>query len=399
MSRVSRKAATSTDNAGVVSFSAGDYWYHSHTHADFQISHELAKTRPVLIVNSMGMRMPSLGNADGWMRVRRKLKSISHVVKHPQPNLTVLSPIFLPVYGTGFFARMNSVFVTAQVRMVMSRFGPFRYRIVANPTAWRTAQHVGDGPIVLYRVDHFSATEDVDTSKISELEDIAFLEADATLYSSGALMRREPDRHHGKGRLFEHGVDLSLFDPDAAPVEPADLRSIGHPRVVMMGSLEKTDRIEQTLAIAAQVPEAQFVIIGGGVKTVPKSTLPNVHFLGQKQPSELPAYLAHVDVGLVVVARSEWGAAASPIKLKEYLAMGLPVVSTWFDDVELFGDHIRYATSNEDVARELRHTLADHGPSTRSERLARVASEGWDAKAAEFMRILQQLDADATALG
>jgi hypothetical protein len=62
---------------GVVSFSAGDYWYHSHTHADFQIAHELARTRPVLIVNSMGMRMPSLGSADGWMRVRRKLKSIS----------------------------------------------------------------------------------------------------------------------------------------------------------------------------------------------------------------------------------------------------------------------------------------------------------------------------------
>jgi glycosyltransferase involved in cell wall biosynthesis len=273
----------------------------------------------------------------------------------------------------------------------MKRFGPFEYRVVANPTAWRTAQQVGKGPIVLYRVDHFSATEDVDTQKISELEDIAFREADATLYSSGALMRREPERHHGKGILFEHGVDLSLFDPDATPAEPKDLAPIGRPRIVMMGSLEKTDRIDQTLAIAALVPEAEFVIIGGGVKALPTSQLPNVHFLGQKLPAELPGYLSNVDIGLVVVARSEWGAAASPIKLKEYLAMGLPVVSTWFDDVELFDDHIRYGSSNEEVAAQLRLTIADQGPSTREERLKRVASEGWDAKAQAFMSILEEL--------
>ncbi len=351
----------------------------------------------MLIVNSMGMRMPSMTSGDGWMRIRRKLKSMAKVVRKPEPNTTVLSPLFLPMYGNGWTARLNRSFVSAQIRIVAAMVGPFTYRIVANPTAWPIAQNIGDGPIVFYRVDHFSATEDVDRARIEALEDQAFAEADSVFYASSALMRNERDRHHGKAILLEHGVDLSLFDASVQHDEPADLARIAHPRVVMMGSLEKSDRVAQTLEIAALVPELQMVIIGGGVGKITSSSLPNVHFLGQKAPVELPAYLAHVDVGLVVVARSEWGVAASPIKLKEYLAAGLPVVSSWFDGVEGFGDVVRFGTTVEEVAAAARTTAADQGPGTRADRLDWVRSQGWDAKAREMLSVLAAISAAKAA--
>jgi glycosyltransferase involved in cell wall biosynthesis len=385
-------ASNPADSAGggVVSFSAGDYWYHSHSHADFQICRELAKTQPVLIVNSLGMRMPSMASSDGWMRIWRKLKSTTRSVRRPTKNLTVLSPIFLPIYGTGRAAQFNQRFVRAQVRIVSRMFGPYPDRIVANPTSWDIAQGLGKGPIVLYRVDHFSATEDVNSQRISALEDNAFAGADTVLYASAALMRKEANRHQGKGRLFEHGVDLDLFNAETPYAEPQDLSGIAHPRVVMMGSLEKADRVEQTLEIAALLPDVQFVIIGGGT-TARFPILANVHFLGEKKPHELPAYLAHTDVGLVVVARSEWGVAASPIKLKEYLSMGIPVVSTWFDGVDELAHLVRFGRTSTEVSAALSLTLSDDGPSCREDRLRSTGTEGWSSKAHYLTQILGEL--------
>jgi glycosyltransferase involved in cell wall biosynthesis len=386
-------AQSSGPTRGVVSFSAGDYWYHSHSHADFQICRELAKTRPVLIVNSLGMRMPSMASSDGLMRVWRKLKSTTRAVRRPSKNVTVLSPIFLPIYGTSRAAAFNQQFVRAQVRLVSRLFGPFPDRIVANPTSWAIADGLGSGPIVLYRVDHFSATEDVDTKRIEALEDVAFAGADVVLYASAALMRKEAGRHGGKGQLFEHGVDLSVFNVNIRYDEPTDLSEIPHPRVVMMGSLEKADRVEQTLDIAAELPDVQFVLIGGGARSSNFRTLPNVHFLGEKKPDQLPAYLAHIDVGLVVVARSEWGVAASPIKLKEYLAMGLPVVSTWFDGVDELAELVRFGSTTTDVAEALRTTLSDLGPGSREDRLQFIDGQGWEAKTQRLVQILDALHA------
>ena len=386
-------SATSTLTPGLISFSAGDYWYHSHSHADFQICRELAKSRRVLIINSMGMRVPSLTSADGWMRVRRKLNSTLHFVRRPAPNITVLSPLFIPVYGPGWAAALNQKLVELQIRAVARWAGGYTDRLVANPTAWGVARKLGTGPLVLYRVDHFSATEDVDSALIRRLEDVTFAEADTVLYSSEALMDNEAVRHRGKGELFEHGVDRSLFDPTRTWDEPADLRDVAHPRVVMMGSFEKADRLAQTLEIAAALPEVSFVFVGGGggaVKGSERATS-NVTFVGQKQPSELPAYLAHMEVGLVVVTRSEWGTAASPIKLKEYLAMGLPVVSTWFDGVEKHSATIRYGDSTESVVAALRATLVDLGPSNHSHRIESVAADGWDARAQLLSTRLEQL--------
>jgi glycosyltransferase involved in cell wall biosynthesis len=335
--------------------------------------------------------MPSMSSSDGWMRVWRKVKSTTHAIRRPTRNLTVLSPVFLPIYGTGWAAEFNQKFVRAQVRLVSRLFGPYPNRLVANPTSWSIAEGLGTGPLVLYRVDHFSATEDVDRTRIAALEDQAFAAADVVLYASAALLRKEADRHQGKGLLFEHGVDRDLFMVTKQLSEPGDLVGIPHPRVVMMGSLEKADRVQQTLEIARELPDVQFVVVGGGTRSTSFPSLPNVHFVGEKKPEQLPGYLAHVDVGLVVVARSEWGVAASPIKLKEYLSMGLPVVSSWFDGVDELAHLVRFGSSAREVAAAIEQTLRDGGPCSREERLGFIASEGWEAKTQRLVQIFEDL--------
>jgi glycosyltransferase involved in cell wall biosynthesis len=116
--------------------------------------------------------------------------------------------------------------------------------------------------------------------------------------------------------------------------------------------------------------------------------LPNVHLLGQKDYGEVPQYMAACDVLIMPWNRSEWIEACNPVKLKEYLAVGRPVVSTPFPELARYEGYVRLATTGKDFAAAVREALAG---GTDAERLrARVREETWDAKTE---RVLAELAA------
>ena len=82
-----------------------------------------------------------------------------------------------------------------------------------------------------------------------------------------------------------------------------------------------------------------FVLIGDADSSIDLSryrAMPNMHFLGRKPYSDLPAYCQHFDVGLIPFKVNELTYAVNPIKLREYLSAGLPVVSTPMPEVQLY---------------------------------------------------------------
>ena len=72
---------------GYVCFSAQDWWYHNRAHSDFQLMRG-SRAPPVLVVNSIGMRMPLPGRSSQPLRrILRKLRSIAKLVRRPLPEL------------------------------------------------------------------------------------------------------------------------------------------------------------------------------------------------------------------------------------------------------------------------------------------------------------------------
>ena len=89
-------------------------------------------------------------------------------------------------------------------------------------------------------------------------------------------------------------------------------------------------------AVAELRPDWQWVIVGPVVSKIDPATLPqqaNIHYLGSKLYSDLPAYLSGWDVALLLFAHNESTRFISPTKTPEYLAAGRPVVSTSIRDV------------------------------------------------------------------
>ena len=115
--------------------------------------------------------------------------------------------------------------------------------------------------------------------------------------------------------------------------------------------------------------------------------LANVHWLGYRPYDQIPAYGKGFDVALMPWLRNQWIEHSNPIKLKEYLALGLPVVSTDFPEVRHYADVIAIGSDNDEFVRLVRAALAGEGVGSEATRRNRVAQATWDKQAERLLAV------------
>ncbi|PNY79589.1 glycosyl transferase [Deinococcus koreensis] len=208
------------------------------------------------------------------------------------------------------------------------------------------------------------------------------------IFTGGHRLYESKRRHHPDAHAFPSSVDARHFaQARLGPADPADQQDIPHPRLGFAGVIDERLDIGLLSELASTHPEWQFVLIGPVVKIDPASLprLDNVHFLGMKSYTDLPSYLAHWDVALMPFARNEATEFISPTKTPEYLAAGLPVVSTGIHDViRPYGDKelVRIAEGAGAFGAACAAALAEAGTPAAEQRLARadafLATQSWD---------------------
>jgi len=113
--------------------------------------------------------------------------------------------------------------------------------------------------------------------------------------------------------------------------------------------------------------------------------VPNIHFLGRKPYAELPAYCKGFDVAINPFQINELTLAANPLKVREYLAAGLPVVSTDIPEVRVLND-VRIGVDSDDFIKQIEASFAD--TKRRKDVSGAVRHESWDAKVEELRTLL-----------
>ncbi len=117
--------------------------------------------------------------------------------------------------------------------------------------------------------------------------------------------------------------------------QPEDQTRLPHPRIGFFGVID--ERMDQELIadLADARPDWRLVMIGPVAKIDPANLpcRPNIHYLGQKSYQDLPAYLSGWDIAMMPFARNESTRYISPTKIPEYLAAGIPTISTSIRDV------------------------------------------------------------------
>ena len=371
-----------------IGFAGVDWWYHNRAHSELQLLTRLARDHKVLIVNSIGMRMPLPGKTSKPLhKIWRKLKSIARLLQQPEkdlPNLYVYSPFPWPFYGTEFGRRFGAWLVRTQVTVAARYLGITDPAIfITPPVALPIVSKMKNQCLIYNRSDKHSLFKEADTVFLEAVERELLGKADITIYANQTLMNEELALTGERAMHLDHGVDSEHFDFSKLEKEPADLAAIPKPRIGFFGNL-RSFMVDFALftKLAEEIPEAQIVLIGDSQDSTAELTkFGNIHLLGKRPYSEVPSYGAFFDVALLPYQENEWIRYCNPIKLKEYLALGLSTVSTDFPEAHGYAQRIRIAADADDMVKHVRDFLRN--PITLEERKAlraSVADETWDQR-------------------
>ena len=131
--------------------------------------------------------------------------------------------------------------------------------------------------------------------------------------------------------------------------------------------------------VAKELPHVQLVLIGDATCSMESIVAhDNVHWLGFRPYEDIPRYGSGFDVALMPWLDNEWIRSCNPIKLREYLALGLPVVTTYYPQVEPYRHLVSVAADATDFVRLVQQALAT-GAAGAEQRRAAVANTTWEA--------------------
>lgn len=350
----------------------------------------LARENRVLWVNSIGYRAPTVSKAD-ITRAFKKLRAAATPLSEPEPNIFVLNPVAVPVYGQPRIRDLNRSLLRFQVKRAMRKLG-FQKSVnfVFNPAAAVVAGALGEEQIIYYCVDEYTAFSGVSSTSLGELEEQLLRQSDLVIVSADRLFQSKA-RINPRTVLVRHGVDFAHFRKavESETIVPDEIANLPRPVIGFFGLIADWVDLDLMAHVAQQFPEGSMVLLGKATTdTSVLERVPNVHLLGRKPYEMLPAYCKGFDVALMPFRINELTLNANPLKVREYLAAGLPVVSTAIPEVEVLGQ-CRIGHDTESFITEVREALLDPGPSVaRSEA---IRSESWEARIDEIREHLVAL--------
>jgi glycosyltransferase involved in cell wall biosynthesis len=390
-------AAYGLSGESIVCFAGEDWWYH-HPHSKNHLLKRFAQENRVLFVNSLTMGLPAVGNADFFLKIRRKLKSQLRWLRKVPEGLFVLTPLSLPFYGSRAIRSLNRFLIAFQVRLVMWLCG-MRHPIVwaAIPSA-ATVVDLIPHKALLYQVsDKYDANEDsaLASSQVREFDRQLQNNSDVVLYSGRRLFEesRAPHRY-----FLEQAVDFEHFATPAAELATA-MTQICHPVLGYFGWMDYVMDLDLIHEVARRRPEWHWVFIGRKSNLVHLSAS-NIHFIGAKEYRDLPSYVAGIDVFVLPWRQNHaFTSYGSAIKVREYLATGKPVViSPLYEYRNTPG--VRIYHSVDEFISLVENALTNDTPDQSKVRQDSVRGGSWDVRAAELGNLIARLIAEpATSLG
>lgn len=216
------------------------------------------------------------------------------------------------------------------------------------------------------------------------------------VFTGGISLYNAKRRLHRRVYPFPSSVDERHFGRALDMSEAADQADIPSPKIGFFGVIDERMDLDLLAGLAQARPDWNFILIGPTVKIDPAGLplMPNLHYLGPRAYGDLPAYLAGWQVAMLPFARNEATRYISPTKVPEYLAAGLPVVSTSISDVVSTFERrglVRIADSVEQFASAIGLALRED-PHTRRSRVAPFLQKtSWDRTWTEMRRLVEDV--------
>ena len=356
---------------------------HCHLRWDFvwqrpqQIFSRLSEHYPVLFIEE-----PLLDNSAPAIRV-----------SEPHPNVFRVIPV-LNSEAMSFDEQCAGVLPVLSDWLHCRGFGPKR---VAAGVQWFYSPMVA--PLWLGRFGEALVVYDC----MDELANFRFappdicarerflLEKSDVVFTGGYHLFETKSRHHSNTHFYGCGVDVEHYGRARMEetVLPAEVAHLPHPVLGYFGVIDERIDYDLITKLCQAFSGGSVVMVGPFAKIDPHTlpSLPNLHWLGQRDYAELPALVKAFDVCLMPFALNESTKYINPTKTLEYMAAGKPIVSTAVPDVvRNFTPVVAVANSSEEFIEAARRASAN--PDTRliTEGIARAKISSWESTVAAMHR-------------
>lgn len=379
-------------------FSSIDWTTHWQLHHQLATSLVSAGNR-VLFVENTGVRSANIGDLGRLSeRISNWRKGLHGFSSIDGDNLTSYSPVLLPFP----YSKLSLLFNKKIFNLSISRWAKasnFSNPIVISflPTPLiQSAIKTIDPVLTVYYCANNMAESSESASQIRPYEDYFFKRVNI-VFTAAYVIQERAERFSEKVFYFPPGIDFDKFkaalDGDKIP---DDIKSITGPIVGYIGTLGRVLDQELLCTLADQCIDFTIVLIGPEYTNIDAlKTKSNIVFLGAKPHNLLPYYIKEFDVGIVPYLCNDFTEGVYPSKLNEYLAMGIPAVSTNLREVreskEVYGEAAIIANNTKEFINAVKSLVFEKDDVLRKEKRIQIAKENsWESRFKGISEILRK---------
>ena len=386
----------------IIHFSGDDYWL-SYPHSRLHIIKAFSqKGYKVLWINPLGTRFPSIKKKTFFLKkIIRKITSIAKLLKKIDTNFYVYTPISLPIFRDNLIQKVNLLFWRVQItflQYLLNIKNPILF--FSSPVYGRLLAQIKHYKSIYYYSDLYTEYRELTTKTrtyIEKLDEILYTNSDVILCASRMIFDNLKTKSTKQIYYLPHQVSFHLFQKACKENSvPADIGKIKKPIIGYYGSLTESNDWDLIEYCSKLRPNYNFVFIGRKDLKLDKiETLPNILFLGKKNYDEIPYYAAYFDVCIMFWIRREWIKNCSPLKLKEYLSAGKPVVSTYIEELDFYYKDIIYLSkTREDFIKNIDTALTTDNVERINKGIKTVENDSWLKAADKIEELLNSKEKD-----
>jgi len=409
----SKPSATLSKNRPLIVF--GEDWG-AHPSSTQHIVKVLGKNRPIIWLNSIGLRKPKLTFHD-LLRLFNKVKSfvVNQGSNYKEGNkeskktkevdnekFIIINPLVIPCANSWLSLALSKAILKWQLKLACKKLA------ISDPIIWTSLptsidylELFGKAPCVYYCGDDFNSLAGVDHHFVSQKEKQLIAKSSYIFTASKKLLGKFP---RGKAVNIPHGVNFSLFSEQVEKT-PFDLPQ-GKPIAGFYGSISAW--LDQDLLVKTikALPHWHFVFIGKVDCNVDKlQQFSNVYFLGTRPHNDLPKYIQNWNVAMLPFVDNKQIQMCNPLKLREYIASGTPVVTTDFNALNGYRKYLQVANQANPFYQAILLANAEITPVVSFDKLEKVSDllaltqvkkrrkravidESWENRARDVQRYL-----------
>ena len=346
----------------------------------------------ICYVDTIGLRSP---NFRDFAKIKARFTSrakASSGVREVTTGIRILSPFQLPFLNSHLIRRVNVGLLMSALKHLLGDIKSEDLIVWVYLPTWTVDQCVRNlnPDMLIYDCIDALVENPAGVSRDFEISEREISERSNLVLTTSETLFEEKKNHNPNTFWVPSGVPESWFDVREPELEVIDIPG---PRIGVFGTLDHRIDMDLLTRLARAHPNWSFVLIG--VTRVDMSCLvkmDNIHFLGHKPHSELPGYLAGIDVFLLPYVVDGFTHFVQPAKLYECLVFGKPIVATRLTTLTEFADVVYLASDIQSFENALDLAVAEDNPELASRRCAIAHENSWESRFRQIRELVENLE-------